>query len=153
MTMVSEPTTGASGRPANVLHALLAAGLAALVLVVADLLVHLLPFRAIARRIDVTLDRNASDTSSVRRVAWAIAAARTRLPWTIPCLASAIAANRLLAWRGIASELWLGVRPSAAMSIDAHAWLIAEGHVVTGGAEKKLYQPLHAIVTRPAPLR
>ena len=153
MTMVSDPTPGTPGRPANLLHALLAAGFAALVLIVADLLVRLVPFRAIARRIAVTLRRTASDASAVRRVEWAVAAARARIPWTIPCLAAAIAANRLLAWRGIASELWLGVRPRAQMSVDAHAWLIAEGRVVTGGAEKKLYQPLHAIVTRPAPPR
>ena len=151
MTAVNDPRVKAPARPANLLQALVAAAAAALTLVLADLLVRLVPFRVIARHIDSTLTHaGAEGDGAVRRVEWAVAAARRRLPWTIPCLAAAVAANRLLAWRGIASELWLGVRQGSDTSVDAHAWVIAEGRVVTGGAEQKLYQPLHAIVTRPA---
>lgn len=150
---MSDPTSAAPARPANLLQALLEVGVALSALVVADLFVRFVPFDAIARRIDATLHRARSgDGVSVRRVQWAISAAHRRLPWTVPCLATAIAANRLLARRGIASELWLGVRANAQMPVDAHAWLIAEGCVVTGRAEKNSYQPLHALITRPAPL-
>jgi hypothetical protein len=154
MTRVSELSAVPPQRPANVLTALTEAGVAALALLLADLAVRSLPFRMIARHIDATLPHTSTPQGNViDRVAWAIAAARRRVPWTIPCLAAAIAANRLLARRGIASELWLGVRPNRQIRIDAHAWLVADGRVVTGGAEKASYQPLHAIATRGATVR
>jgi hypothetical protein len=142
-------TSTAPGRPANLLHAVLVFAVAAAVLILADLLLRLLPFGAIARRIQRTLPDAPSPAEpdlTVRRVKWAVCAARRRLPW-IACLATAIAANRLLAWRGIASKLWLGVRPGDEAAIAAHAWLEAEGCVVTGGSEKKTFHPLHALVT------
>jgi hypothetical protein len=145
---MAEPTSVAPLRPTNLLHALLEAAVAAVVLLAVDLVLRVMPFNAIARRIDRPLRRPPSPTAilTARRVAWSVDAARRRLPW-IACLATAIAANRLLAWRGVPSELWLGVRPGEEASIAAHAWLEAEGVVVTGGAEKKAFHPLHALVT------
>jgi hypothetical protein len=127
---------------------------AAVALVVADALVRAAPFGRIARRIQGPLRRGAPDGArevAVRRVRWSIAAAHRRLPWDVSCLATALAANRLLARRGVASELWLGVRPGEPTSVDAHAWLVADGCVVTGGVGGGAYRPLHALVTAPAP--
>lgn len=155
MTPVNGTTTNAvPARPANLLQAVFEAGIAAVVLVAADAIVRVVPFAAIAGRVQRPLRSSSSEAQNfaVRRVKWAVGAAHRRLPW-IPCLATAIAANRLLAWRGVASELWLGVRPNERMTIDAHAWLVAEGRVVTGGAEKTSYQPLHVLVTAAAPGR
>lgn len=149
---MNERPTAAPARPANLLHAIGAAAVAALALVVADLFVRVVPFRLIARRIEGPLRRQRSDVNAVRRVKWAIDAAHRRLPWNVPCLATAIAANRLLARRDIPSELWLGVKTSEASPIDAHAWLVADGCVVTGGAGRDAFRPLHAIVTA-APAR
>jgi hypothetical protein len=136
-------------RPANLLHATLEATLAAAVLIAADVFVRVVPFDRIARRIEQKLRGTtgpARTELAIGRVTWAVAAAHRRLAW-IPCLATAVAANRLLAWRGVASELWLGVRADDQATIAAHAWLEAHGSVVTGAAQKKAFQPLHALVT------
>lgn len=135
--------------PANV-RSVTTCALAAIALVVADALVRIVPFAVLARRIERHLprvSRNGDAGFATRRVRWAIAAAQRRIPWTIPCLATAIAANRLLAWRGVPSELWLGVHASGKPSIDAHAWLVAEGCVVTGGGAPNDYVPLHSLIT------
>lgn len=137
----------APARPANLLHALLEVAIAAAVLIVADALVRFLPFGMIAGRIERPVrSRGTPADAAIRRVTWSVGAAQRRLRW-IPCLATAIAANRLLAWRGIASKIWLGVRAGEATTFAAHAWLEADGHVVTGGGEKSSFHPLHALVT------
>src|SRR5688572_20415399 len=102
MTAMAETTSAAPLRPANLLHAVLEAAAAAVVLIAADVLLRVLPFNAIARRIARPLRRTSSPAAALvaRRVAWSVDAARRRLPW-IACLATAIAANRLLAWRGV----------------------------------------------------
>src|SRR4051812_20051539 len=108
--------TGMSDRPAKVTDAVSAAAAAALVLAGTDALVRFGAFRIVAGRIQGAVRRlrpiAEDEALAVRRVRWAMAAAQRRLPWTVPCLATAIAANRLLAWRGIPSEVWLGVRAS-----------------------------------------
>ena len=125
------------------------AAIAAVMLVVADCVVRVVPFAVIARRVQRELRRGANDASdATKRVRWAIDAAHRRLPWNVPCLATAIAANRLLAWRGVASELWLGVRANEKLSVDAHAWLVADGRVVAGEAEHGDYTPMHSLVTK-----
>ncbi|HKO01340.1 MAG TPA: lasso peptide biosynthesis B2 protein [Thermoanaerobaculia bacterium] len=149
---MNERPPATSARPANLLHAIGAAAVAAVALGIADLLVRTVPFRFIARRVEGPLRRERSDATAVRRVKWAIDAAHRRLPWNVPCLATAIAANRLLARRGIPSELWLGVKTSEQSPIDAHAWLVADGCVVTGAAGRDAFRPLHALVTA-APAR
>lgn len=134
--------------PSNRLQAAFEAAAAAAALLIAYVLVRVMPFRLIATRIERDLHKTPppSPSAVVRRVQWAVTAAHKRLPW-IPCLATAFAANRLLARRGVASQLWLGVRPNEEDGFAAHAWLEAEGCVVTGGREKKTYQPLRALVT------
>ena len=141
-------TSSMPPRPANGFHAAFEAATAAAALLVAYVLVRVMPFRVIAGRIERDLHGMPppSPADVVRRVQWAVAAAHRRLP-RIPCLAAAFAANRLLARRGVASKLWLGVRPNEDAGFAAHAWLEAEGCVVTGGGEKKTFQPLRALVT------
>ena len=126
-------------------------GRAAITLVVADAVIRVLPFAAVARRIRREMSWRASpaeSASSVKHVRWAIAAARRRLPWTIRCLAEAVAANRMLASRGVPSELWLGVQPKPG-GTDAHAWLVAGGCTVTGRAGRDRYVPITALKTPP----
>jgi hypothetical protein len=149
MTSMADRIITTPARPPNLPQAALEAALAAAVLIAADVVVRVVPFDRIAQRIERKLRRTATPARNelgIGRVMWAVAAAHRRLAW-IPCLATAIAANRLLAWRGVASELWLGVRPDAQATIAAHAWLEADGSVVTGAAEKKAFQPLHKLVT------
>ena len=54
------------------------------------------------------------------------------------CLTQAQAAQILLARRGIASTLCLGVRETAAGELAAHAWLVAEGRMLLGGSTHEL---------------
>jgi hypothetical protein len=148
---VDERPSAVAARPASLLQATAAAGVAVVALILADLAVRFVPFAVIARRIEGPLRQvSPDDPIAVGRVKWAIDAAHRRLPWNVRCLATAIAANRLLARRGIPSELWLGVRNSMPAPIDAHAWLVAGGQVVTGEAEQTTFQPLHALMTRVA---
>jgi len=60
------------------------------------------------------------------------------------CLTRAQACQVLLARRGLASTLCLGVRPSGAGRMIAHAWLVCDGEVVTGDErhEARLFTPL-----------
>jgi hypothetical protein len=148
---VSPISPTAAAWPQSRLGRALVAGAAAVELVAVDLLIRLLPFARIADRIEGELRWRAPESEAeqaARRVAWAIAAAKRRIPWTIRCLALAVTANRMLARRGVPSRLWLGVKP-ASVSIDAHAWLVAEGRVVTGAASQAQYTPLHSLVTAP----
>jgi hypothetical protein len=131
------------------------AALAAAVLVVCHIAVHTVPFAVIARRIHGGVrPRAAADPQAeIARVRGALGAARRRFRLNVACLATAIAANRLLAWRGIPSEIRFGVKPSGAPAkIDAHAWLVAEGTYVTGAAEMPQYAPLYSLPTHPKPV-
>lgn len=131
--------------PATV-AARLASGARALVaLVVADLAIRILPFDLVAARIRSLPDRRGRSADAVAVVAttrWALAAALRRIPWTIRCLARAVAANRLLARSQVPSRLWLGVGWDRESALEAHAWLEAEGTVVTGRREKSRFTPL-----------
>lgn len=143
-------------RPDNLLLAGVEVAAAATLLATAYVAVRALPFGLIAARVQAPLQRRAAgeaESSAIARVKWAVAAASRRLPWTVPCLATALAANRLLAWRGVASELWLGVKADDSSTLAAHAWLAAGGRVVTGGEVRADFKPLHALVTSPATAR
>jgi hypothetical protein len=125
---------------------------AAIMLVLADALVRALPFATIARWIRREMSWTAAPdaaAAAVSRVGWATAAACRRLPWTIRCLAQAVAANRMLAAEGVPSELWLGVNSTGQPGTDGHAWLVAQGRTVTGRAARDRYVPVTAVKTPP----
>jgi hypothetical protein len=72
----------------------------------------------------------------------AIAGAARRLPWHPTCLRQALAAQRMLRRRGIASRLHLGV--TGATATAAHAWVTVAGRPVVGGQGLERYVPLAA---------
>jgi hypothetical protein len=74
------------------------------------------------------------------RVAWAVGAVSRRLPGT-SCLASALAAQRLLSVRGRASDLHIGVAKQE-KKFAAHAWLVSEGRIVIGDSDGDTYELL-----------
>lgn len=71
-----------------------------------------------------------------------------------PCLVQALAARWLLARRGIASDLHIGVLKSNG-ALEAHAWLERNGQVLVGGAASPtVFHPLfgpRAASAEPAP--
>jgi hypothetical protein len=117
--------------------------------------VELARARAALGRVDpkqlASLSRETSQGSSVERsglplvarVAWAVPAAASVVPWRSDCLVQALAARRWLAAEGIATALHLGARRAdgrdtrrdreARSSLEAHAWLTCGDRIVTGG--------------------
>ncbi len=69
----------------------------------------------------------------VDQVAFAIPRVADRLPWRADCLVQALAGERWLRRRGIAAQLFIGVRADGPAPLDAHAWLKAGDRIVTGG--------------------
>jgi hypothetical protein len=82
------------------------------------------------------------------RIAWAVRAASRRLPGTT-CLASALAAQRLLSRAGHVCELTIGVARDDS-GFAAHAWVVCEGVTLVGGDESVDYTPLVAWSSRTA---
>lgn len=72
-------------------------------------------------------------TLLVARVGRAVAAASACVPGGRNCMVRAIAAQRMLSGRGLASELRIGVSKSPAGQLDAHAWVECMGGIVIGG--------------------
>jgi len=79
----------------------------------------------------------------VRQVRSAMGSILRRIPWRPTCLMRAIAAQRVLARRQVASRLTLAVLPTPGTTVDAHAWLEAAGTVVTGRSEMERYAPIY----------
>ena len=111
------------------------------------------PFEDTARMLNVPLASVQEITEPeqiVRQVRGALGSIHRRIPWRPTCLMRAIAANRLLARRMIASNLVLSVTPAAGITVDAHAWLETCGIVVTGRGEKARYVPIYTFTNAPA---
>ena len=72
------------------------------------------------------------DLVETARIAWAVRMVSRVVPLA-SCLTQAQACQILLARRGIASTLCLGVRPGDGDRMVAHAWLVCERQVVIGG--------------------
>jgi hypothetical protein len=67
------------------------------------------------------------------RVAFIIAVLGRRVPWRSDCLIQAIAAQRWFAALGIPAVIRIGVDRPDGGGFGAHAWLVHEGRVLTGG--------------------
>lgn len=66
-------------------------------------------------------------------VTWAMGAAARRVPWRSDCLIQSLAASRWLRRNGITPDFRLAVAQKPEGGILAHAWIEAEGSVITGG--------------------
>jgi hypothetical protein len=67
------------------------------------------------------------------RMSRAIGRAALLVPWRADCLVQAEAGRRWIAGLGVAAEIRLGARKGPDGRLDAHAWLLCGGLVVTGG--------------------
>ena len=112
-------------RPGDVLRAVIELGLARL-----RLNKHQ-PMLELAARQDPPLDGR--KTALVDRVAYVIPRVAARLPWRADCLVQALAAERWLNRKQIATRLTLGVPRDKRPDFEAHAWLSAGDRIVTGG--------------------
>ncbi len=70
------------------------------------------------------------------RIAWALSVASRYVPRPT-CLVRALAAHRLLAKHGHASDLRIGVAKSGAAGFAAHAWIECGGAVLVGHTDSE----------------
>lgn len=73
-----------------------------------------------------------ADMVYLKQVAWGVTRAAAYVP-RASCLTQALAAQYLLSRHGIASSIRLGVERDSVRRLNAHAWLICGGYIVTGG--------------------
>jgi hypothetical protein len=95
------------------------------------------------RPLEKTFSSIPETEQSIRLVRAALGSIYRHVPWKPTCLVRAVAANRILARRMVASNLVLSVAPASGQTVDAHAWLEAGGIVVTGRSEKAKYVPIY----------
>lgn len=111
----------------------------------------LLPFRRVAAALRPRVRGKARRRADAAdRVAWAVETAARHVPWRAVCFHQGIAAQRMLARRGIAAELHYGVRKGEADERPAHVWVGAEGRIVLGGEDIGLYARLATFSSRSA---
>jgi len=106
-------------------------------LAVAELARRGLPFRHVVRLLQpavVAKDLKPGEADRIAdRVAWAIAAAARRAPWRAVCFHEAIAAQRMLARRGVAAVAHYGVLRDDQGHLPAHIWISVADRIVVGG--------------------
>ncbi|MEM8724115.1 MAG: lasso peptide biosynthesis B2 protein [Pseudomonadota bacterium] len=73
------------------------------------------------------------DERLLHRVGFIITFTARYVPWRSDCLPQAIAAQHWLSMEGIASEIRIGVERPEGGDFGAHAWLVHEETIVTGG--------------------
>ena len=88
----------------------------------------------------------ARHTGDTHRLTWAVLAAAAVVPKST-CLVRALAAQRLFARYGHASNLHIGVAHSVEEGLAAHAWLEYRGAILVGGTNTE-YVPLLASLCR-----
>ena len=90
----------------------------------------------------------AADEAVAADLRWVMATLERLWPRRPTCLMLAVAAREVLVERGLACELYFGVRGRAGdakprpPSIEAHAWLRCAGLVVTGEREAERFEPI-----------
>ena len=107
-------------------------------LALARVAVLVVPFRRLAPHLGTAAtesDRDEPLDEMARRVGWAVRAASRVTPWKTPCLAEAIAGQRMLRRRGIPSTLYMGLSKDG-QALAAHAWLRCGPAILTGRAER-----------------
>ncbi len=106
-------------------------------LILARIVFSRLEAKAIPQRNRIS-ERAASPRSSITqakaaRMSYVLPRLSDRLPWRSDCLVQAIAAQNWLSSFGAASEIQIGVENPKGGEFSAHAWLLYNKQVVTGG--------------------
>jgi hypothetical protein len=111
--------------------------------------VLLLPFSRVTRGLGLARDDSVRplegvESTYVRPLAWAVNVLADRAPWQGTCLTRAVAVCAMLRCRGLPATLYLGVARDGARprGIAAHAWVISDGRILSGAAERKEFVPV-----------
>lgn len=73
------------------------------------------------------------ESQAVARMSYVLPRLSDRLPWRSDCLIQAIAAQNWLAALGGAGEIQIGIELPEEGKFGAHAWLLYDEQIVTGG--------------------
>jgi hypothetical protein len=114
---------------------------AALAVLVVRVGLWLVSFRRLCSWLDRLSTWQARTHFPPERIAWAVIGVSYYIP-AASCLTQALAAKALLARRGVAARLRIGVAKDAQQTLAAHAWLEVAGHALIGGAILQEYTPL-----------
>jgi hypothetical protein len=101
------------------------------IIIVAQLVIKFVPFRRYCHWLRAMDGQGIAPELLTLRLQRVINLACRILPWEALCLPRAIAAKTMLAWRGYASVLTLGVADVDG-AMTAHAWLTASDIIVSG---------------------
>ena len=117
---------------------------AAVCLALARLLILMVPFRHVAPRLERRPPGSPGGVNpavhlAIRR---AVTTAARHVPWNAVCLPQAMAAKFMLARRGGASTLHLGLVRKEAGGLLAHAWLEVDGAILVGEAGVDAVTPI-----------
>ena len=104
-------------------------------------MVIILPFKKIASFMGIHVENSnspyqePSGNGVYKPIGDAILRASRRSSWRTKCLEQALAGKFMLKVRGLRSTIFFGVAKSQcdSKSLIAHAWLVCNGQVVTGG--------------------
>ena len=104
-------------------------------------MVVMLPFKKIASFMGIHVENSnspyqeSSGNDEYKPIGNAILRASGRSPWRTKCLEQALAGKFMLKARGLRSTIFFGVAKNQCdlKSLRAHAWLVCNGQVVTGG--------------------
>lgn len=117
-------------------------------LIVATIVKNMLPFRWYAwflGKNTPALDTRATGDVEIERILPLIVAIQRGsryLPLECKCLVNAIAGKAMLKIRRIPSAVYLGVAKNDEGGLDAHAWVKAGKHLVTGAAGMERFKSL-----------
>ncbi|HYH21261.1 MAG TPA: lasso peptide biosynthesis B2 protein [Azospirillum sp.] len=123
---------------------------AAATLALARALLALLPF-ATAMRLaglrtrGVSIDPRATPAAPAtvaRAVGAAVARVAPHLPFRAVCLQQAMACTIMLRRRGLPVSVHFGLAKDAAGGLDAHAWSVSGGAVITGAPGRERFTPI-----------
>lgn len=109
-------------------------------LIFAKLKAKTIPLRNEQARANAVQDSRLPD-DVLARIAFVIPRISDRLPWRSDCVIQAIAAQNWLSSRGAYGEIQIGVENPTDGDFGAHAWLMHDDSVVTGGDISR-YHPI-----------
>jgi hypothetical protein len=103
--------------------------------------VTFVPVREILKPVAPRTEAVLADADAAR-ISWAVETAGRVVPTGKNCFVRAIAGREMLARRGVASQIRLGIAKNSADSITGHAWLECGDRIITGEGEHLSYAPM-----------
>jgi hypothetical protein len=121
-----------------------------LALLAASVAIRVVPFRVLVRTIASGRGGfgDGRAKQEIDRVRWAVEAVGRRLPWRVVCFQKGLAVQRLLAQRGIPSDLHYGVAHEEHGELKAHVWVTHRDEYVIGGEEAARFARLASYPSR-----